>query len=184
MSARMRIAVATLGCRLNQYDTASLEERLKVLEPEFVEFGDQADVYIINTCTVTNKADREARQLIRRAKRTNPVSKVIVTGCYAQVNPGEVAAIDGVDFVAGLGQAPAILARIAGETGGERVVWSDLKAERKVQLFGGQRLRGRTRAFLKIQEGCNFSCAFCIIPTARGRSRRSEERRVGKECRL
>jgi threonylcarbamoyladenosine tRNA methylthiotransferase MtaB len=167
----MRVAIATLGCRLNQYDSASIEEHLRDLGPEFVEFPAWADLYIINTCTVTNKADQEARQLIRRAKRTNPHARVIVTGCYAQVNPDELARMEEVDLVAGLGQMPKILATIAGEDEWQKVLWSDIRKEKKVSLFGALRPRGRTRAYLKIQEGCNFSCAFCIIPQARGRSR-------------
>jgi threonylcarbamoyladenosine tRNA methylthiotransferase MtaB len=179
----MKVALATLGCRLNQSDTASLVERLRVLDPEFVEFANVADVYIINTCTVTDKADAEARQLIRRAKRANPRSRVIVTGCYAQVNPGEVAKIEGVDLVVGVGQISAIPAYVSGASGPERVLWSDLRKEREVRLFGGRRLRGRTRSFLKVQEGCNFSCTFCIIPTARGRSRSVSSERVLSEIR-
>lgn len=167
----MRIALTTLGCRLNQSDSALLEERLRALQPEFVEFGSVADVYIINSCTVTGRADQEARQLARRAKRLNPESRVIVTGCYAQVNPEEVARVEGVDLVAGLGQVSGMIAELEGAGRKERILWSDVRQERKVRLFGGVRLRGRTRAFLKVQEGCNFSCTFCIIPTARGRSR-------------
>src|SRR5512134_677718 len=97
----MRIAVTTLGCKINQYDSAVIRSRLEE-QHSFVPFDEKADCYIVNSCTVTDRADWEARQLVRRAKRINPSARVLVTGCYAQVNPEEVARIDGVDYVVGL----------------------------------------------------------------------------------
>src|SRR5512145_511237 len=97
----MRIAIATLGCKINQYDSAVIQSRLEG-KHSFVSFEEAAECYVINTCTVTDRADAEARQLVRRAKRLKPAAKVLVTGCYAQVNPQEVAQVPGVNFVVGL----------------------------------------------------------------------------------
>ncbi len=104
----MRIAITTLGCKINQYDSAVIQSRLEE-KHSFVPFEDEADCYVINTCTVTDRADWEARQLVRRAKRLNPAAKVLVTGCYAQVNPAEVAEVPGVDFVVGLNRLDDLL---------------------------------------------------------------------------
>ena len=104
----MKIAITTLGCKINQYDSAVIQNRLEDRH-SFVPFEEAADCYIINTCTVTDRADWEARQLVRRAKRANPGAKVIVTGCYAQVNPAEVARVPGVDYVVGLNRLDDLL---------------------------------------------------------------------------
>jgi threonylcarbamoyladenosine tRNA methylthiotransferase MtaB len=179
----MRIAITTLGCKINQYDSAVIQSRLEE-KHSFVPFQDQADCYVINTCTVTDRADWEARQLVRRAKRLNPGAKVLVTGCYAQVNPAEVAEVPGVDFVVGLNRLDDLLRYV------EQPAWqstqiavSDVKRERGVAVLGTRSLPGHTRAFLKIQEGCNYSCTYCIIPTARGLSRSVQPREVLEQVR-
>jgi threonylcarbamoyladenosine tRNA methylthiotransferase MtaB len=168
----MRIAITTLGCKINQYDSAVIQERLADERHTFVPFEEEADFYIINTCTVTDRADWEARQLVRRAKRRNPRSRMLVTGCYAQVSPEEVVKLPDVDFVVGLNRLDDLV-RFVRETGeeGSKLAVGDVRAERRVPVLGARCLPGRTRAFLKIQEGCNFACTFCIIPAARGRSR-------------
>ena len=168
----MRIAITTLGCKINQYDSAVIQSRLED-KHSFVAFDEVAECYVINTCTVTDRADWEARQLVRRAKRRNPAAKVLVTGCYAQVNSQEVAEVPGVDFVVGLNRLDDLLRFVESvPTGGEqRIAVSDVKRERGVPVLGTSALPGHTRAFLKIQEGCNYSCTYCIIPTARGLSR-------------
>jgi threonylcarbamoyladenosine tRNA methylthiotransferase MtaB len=150
----------------------------------FVPFEDQADCYVINTCTVTDRADWEARQLVRRARRLNPGAKVLVTGCYAQVSPAEIAAVPGVDFVVGLNRLDDLL-RYVEEPPQQaaQIAVSDVKRERGVAVLGTRALPGHTRAFLKIQEGCNYSCAYCIIPTARGLSRSVPPREVLEQAR-
>jgi threonylcarbamoyladenosine tRNA methylthiotransferase MtaB len=166
----MRIAITTLGCKINQYDSAVIHSRLA--GHSFVPFDDPADCYVINTCTVTDRADWEARQLVRRAKRLNPAAKILVTGCYAQVSAQEVAAIPGVDFVVGLNRLDDLIRFV--ESAPEetpQLAVSDVKRERGVAVLGTRALPGHTRAFLKIQEGCNYTCTYCIIPTARGLSR-------------
>ena len=167
----MRIAITTLGCKINQYDSAVIQSRLED-KHSFVPFEDRADCYVINTCTVTDRADWEARQLVRRAKRLNPAAKVLVTGCYAQVSPADVAEVPGVDFVVGLNRLDDLLRFVeAPARPSPEIAVNDVKRERGVAVLGTRALPGHTRAFLKIQEGCNYSCTYCIIPTARGLSR-------------
>jgi len=179
----MRIAITTLGCKINQYDSAVIQNRLEN-KHSFVPFDDAADCYVINTCTVTDRADWEARQLVRRAKRQNPAAKVLVTGCYAQVSPDEVARVAGVDYVVGLNRLDDLLRFVESTPLGEtQVAVSDVKRERGVPVLGTRELPGHTRAFLKIQEGCNYTCTYCIIPTARGLSRSVAPRQVFEQLR-
>ena len=180
----MRIAITTLGCKINQYDSAVIQNRLEE-NHSFVSFEEPADCYIINTCTVTDRADWEARQLVRRAKRLSPGAKVLVTGCYAQVNPAEVAAVPGVDYVVGLNRLDDLLQFVALPKDRDvRIAVSDVKRQRGVPVLGTRTLPGHTRAFLKIQEGCNYSCTYCIIPTARGLSRSVTPREVLEQVRM
>lgn len=170
----MRIAITTLGCKINQYDSAVIQSRLEDERHSFVPFEGKADFYIVNACTVTDRADWEARQIVRRAKRRSPAARVLVTGCYAQVKPQEVAEVPGVDFVVGLNRMDDLL-RFVDQAEPlpitERVAVGEVQRERGVPVLGARALPGHTRAFLKIQEGCNYSCTYCIIPTARGLSR-------------
>ena len=179
----MKIAIATLGCKINQYDSAVIQSRLES-KHSFVAFDEEADCYVINSCTVTDRADWEARQLVRRAKRLNPAAKVLVTGCYAQVNPQEVACVIGVDYVVGLNRLDDLV-RFVEEAPAEatQMAVTDVKRERGVPVLGTRALPGHTRAFLKIQEGCNYSCTYCIIPTARGLSRSVTPRQVLEQVR-
>jgi threonylcarbamoyladenosine tRNA methylthiotransferase MtaB len=180
----MRIAITTLGCKINQYDSAVIQSRLEE-NHSFVPFEEPADCYIINTCTVTDRADWEARQLVRRAKRLSPGAKVLVTGCYAQVNPAEVATVPGVDYVVGLNRLDDLLQFVALPKDRDvRIAVSDVKRQRGVPVLGTRTLPGHTRAFLKIQEGCNYSCTYCIIPTARGLSRSVTPREVLEQVRM
>ncbi len=182
----MRIAITTLGCKINQYDSAVIQSRLEEGRHSIVPFDEEADFYIINTCTVTDRADWEARQLVRRAKRLSPAARVLVTGCYAQVRPQEVAQVPGVDFVVGLNRVDDLLRFVSrpDSSGGERIAVGDVKRERKVSVLGTDRLPNHTRAFLKIQEGCDYSCSYCIIPTARGLSRSVSPDEVLRQIRI
>ncbi|WP_462136915.1 tRNA (N(6)-L-threonylcarbamoyladenosine(37)-C(2))-methylthiotransferase MtaB [Candidatus Mycalebacterium sp.] len=175
--ARRKISVVTLGCKANQYDTAAMLGQLPPSKYEINgNFTDKADVYVIDSCTVTGKADSEARNYARRAKKSNPHGVVVVTGCYAQVSSEEIAALEGVDYVVGNSHKFPALSEIVRK--GEpqktaRVFVSDLFADKK-RKFESPKIKNfpeRTRAFLKIQDGCNYACSFCIIPRARGRSR-------------
>jgi len=169
----MRVAIATLGCKINQYDSSVIRERLAQEDHSFVPVDGEADCYIINTCTVTDRADWEARQLVRRAKRLNPGARIAVTGCYAQVSPEEVARLPGVDLVVGLNRLDDLIRWIgrSAANGPPEIIVGDVRRERQIPVWGSKGLPEHTRAFLKIQEGCNYSCTYCIIPAARGRSR-------------
>ncbi len=171
----LRVAITTLGCKVNQYDTATIEDRLTADGHHLVPFSDCADVYIVNSCTVTNQADAESRQLARRAKRTNPEARVIMTGCYAQVSPKAVAKVPEVDHVIGLNRLDDILHAVKVELA-ERIAVSNLRKidgakTPGVDTLGAVTFSGQTRAFLKIQEGCDLFCTFCIVPMSRGASR-------------
>lgn len=181
----MRVAVATLGCKVNQYDTASIETRLRAAGCTVTAFAPGADVYIVNTCTVTDRADAESRQLARRARRFNPAARVILTGCFAQVNP-HGAAIAEVDHVVGLNRLPDLVRAVRGELAAPaaRILVDDLRTTRQVRTFGAEAFTGQTRAFLKVQEGCDLFCTFCIVPFARGRSRSVPARRVLEQVRM
>ena len=168
-----KIAITTLGCKVNQYDSVVMEETLCERGYTIVNFRNQADIYIINTCTVTQKTDYQSRQLIRRAKRINPHAKIIVTGCYAQIAPQAIADITGVSLVLGNAQKQNIADFIAnGEgDGSTRVIVSDIHQQ---ACFNDPPLKSfsyHTRAFLKIQDGCEAFCSYCIVPYARGKYR-------------
>ena len=176
----MRIAFHTLGCKVNQYETEAMKEQFKAAGCTIVGEEDAADVYVINTCTVTNLADRKSRQYIRRMKKKCSDAVVAVTGCYAQVKPDEVAALKEVDIVAGTGEKHNILSYV-------QQFIEDRQRRRHIIDYDSltsyddkgiiTSMESRTRAYIKIQEGCDRFCAYCLIPFARGhvRSRDPEE---------
>lgn len=136
-----------------------------------VPFEEEAEVYVINTCTVTARTDAESRRLIRRAKKNNPHARVVVTGCFAQVSPGAVAEIPGVDLVIGNSEKREIADFLRREEGGQQVAVSDISVGRKEEALPLESFAEHTRAFLQVQNGCDAFCAYCIVPYARGRSR-------------
>ena len=176
-----RVAITTLGCKVNQYDAATLQERLSAAGHQCVPFSDSAEVYIVNSCTVTNQADVESRQLVRRAKRRNPDAQVIMTGCYAQVSPESVAHMPEVDYVVGLNRLDDLVRLVAQgvsttQLQDQKIFVSKLRTTKHeatpgINTFGAVTFQGQTRAFLKIQEGCDLFCTFCIVPMSRGKSR-------------
>jgi threonylcarbamoyladenosine tRNA methylthiotransferase MtaB len=168
----MRIALATLGCKVNQYDTAAIQTALLRQGDRVVSFNEGADVYIVNSCTVTDRADAESRRLARRAKRLNPGALVIMTGCFAQASP-EAAAVKEVDHIVGIGRLHDLLGTVRGERTERVLVDSVLKVTPEITR-GAEVFTGQTRAFLKVQEGCDLFCSFCVVPFARGASRSVE----------
>src|SRR5574337_1165786 len=181
----MRVAIATLGCKVNRYDTATMETQLRAAGCSIVGFDTAADVYIVNSCTVTDRADAESRQLARRARRRNPNARVIVTGCFAQTSPSQ-AALPEVDYVVGLNRLPDLVRTVTADRAAlpERILVDDLRTARQVRTLGADSFTGQTRAFLKVQEGCDLFCTFCIVPFARGRSRSVPPRRVLDQLRI
>jgi threonylcarbamoyladenosine tRNA methylthiotransferase MtaB len=179
-----RVRILTLGCKVNTYDGATIAERLRAAGCAVVDDGAPADVVIVNSCTVTDAADAESRRLARRARRENPAVRVIVTGCWAQTKPAEAAAVPEVERVIGLNRLDALVAAVtAPAAGGERIVVGNARRERTVTTVGASAFAGQTRAFLKVQEGCDLFCTFCIIPLARGASRSLPPRDVLAEVR-
>ncbi len=173
----MRFAIATLGCKVNQYDSAMIESRLAARGLKRCEFDEAADVYIVNTCTVTDKADAESLRLARRARRLNPRARVVMTGCLAQANPAALSRANEVDAVVGLARPDDLERAVMGQAV-ERVAVSNLRKVRGEIELSGVATEGQTRAFVKLQEGCDQFCSFCIIPVSRGTSRSVEPRRV------
>jgi threonylcarbamoyladenosine tRNA methylthiotransferase MtaB len=168
----IRVAVATLGCKVNQFESAGIVEALTARGMTIVPFAEVADGYIINTCTVTGQTDYQSRQLIRRAIRKNPAAAVIVTGCYAQRASEEIARIPGVRFITGNAEKeriPDILCEMP--TGVSRILVGDIHKEKEISRLGATVFPEHTRAFLKIQDGCDAFCSYCIVPHARGGSR-------------
>ena len=166
-----RVQIVTLGCKVNAYDGAAIADRLRAAGCEVVRAGAPADVVVVNSCTVTDAADVESRRIARRARRENPAARVILTGCYAQTKPEEAAAVEAVDRVIGLNRLDALVAAVTSPVATERIVVGNARREHSVTTFGARSFDGHTRAFLKVQEGCDLFCAFCIIPLARGASR-------------
>ena len=166
-----RVAFHTLGCKLNFSETATISRDFIRHGFEKVDYRDEADIYVLNTCSVTENADRKARKLIRQAKRQNSNSSIAVIGCYAQLKPETIAAIDGVNLVLGAEEKFNLLNHLdtLDLNNGTRVIKSDIN---HVHTFTPSYSYGeRTRSFLKIQDGCDYTCSFCTIPFARGESR-------------
>lgn len=166
-----KIAFHTLGCKLNFSETSTIARQMQEHGMETVEFNEAADVYVINTCSVTDNADKKCRNIVRRAMRNNEDAYVVVIGCYAQLKPKEISEIEGVDLVLGAAekfQLPQILTDLTKESCGQ-IKASEIEAANFfVDAFS---VGDRTRSFLKIQDGCNYNCSFCTIPLARGKSR-------------
>ena len=182
----MRIAFVTVGCRLNQFETDALRGKAQVEGHQIVPFDSLAEAYVINTCTITAEADADSRQLVRQALRRNPSALVAVTGCYAQAAPEMVAAIPGVDLVLGNAEKPQLLAHIQGarKNGGAQVLVGAVAGRRQVMDDYGPGIDpDRTRAFLKVQNGCNYRCSFCIVPEVRGENRSQSPERILEEIR-
>lgn len=167
----MKAAFHTLGCKVNQYETEALRQQFRERGYEIAEETEFADVYVINTCTVTGLADRKSRQYIRRMKKVNPEGVVAVTGCYAQIKPEEVAQIEGVDLTVGMNEKHNLIAYV-------EEFLKERKAQSHVLNYEGlttyeemgpvTAAEDRTRAYIKVQEGCDRFCAYCVIPYARG----------------
>ena len=181
----MRVAFHTLGCKVNQYETEAMKEQFKAAGASIVGEDEAADVYIINTCTVTNLADRKSRQYIRRMKKKCPEAVVAVTGCYAQVKPDEVAALEEVDIVAGTGEKNNMLFYVQ-QFLEERQQQKHIKAYDELTCYDDKgiitSMESRTRAYIKIQEGCDRFCAYCLIPFARGHVRSRDPQEVTDEA--
>jgi threonylcarbamoyladenosine tRNA methylthiotransferase MtaB len=165
------VALHTLGCKLNFSETSSIGRLLENDGFEKRDFNEVADVYVINTCSVTDNADKECRMLVRRIQRKAPEALVVITGCYAQLKPNEIAEIPGVDLVLGAAEKFNIASHLKEITKGDSAKICSCDIEDVNEFTASHSINDRTRIFLKVQDGCDYNCSFCTIPMARGKSR-------------
>ena len=165
------VAFHTLGCKLNYSETSTLSRMLEKDGFDKTSFEEQADVYVINTCSVTDNADKECRHLVRRIQRRSPESLVVITGCYAQLKPEAIASIPGVDLVLGAAEKFNIAHHLKELSKGDSARICSCDIEEVTGFQSTFSLNDRTRTFLKVQDGCDYNCSFCTIPMARGKSR-------------
>ena len=171
MEQTKSVAFHTLGCKLNFSETSTISRLMEKEGFEKKKFTDKADVYVINTCSVTDNADKECRMLVRRIQKRAPESMVVITGCYAQLKPAEIASIDGVDLVLGAAEKFNIAQHIKEFTKGDSTKICSCDIGEVSGFISSYSINDRTRTFLKVQDGCNYNCSFCTIPMARGKSR-------------
>ncbi len=182
MSHSKSVAFHTLGCKLNFSETSTLSRQLEQEGFEKKAFTDKADVYVINTCSVTENADKECRQLVRRIQRLAPESFVVITGCYAQLKPKEIAEIPGVDLVLGAAEKFNLMEHLTTLIKGQETKICSCDIETVSGFNSSFSVNDRTRTFLKVQDGCDYSCSFCTIPMARGKSRSDSIENVVKQA--
>lgn len=173
----------TLGCKLNYAETSAIARNMEMRGFEKVDFGDNADLTVINTCSVTDNADRETRTIVRRALRANPEAVVVLTGCYAQLRPEEVGAIPGVDMVLGAQEKFQLADHLGTLVKKEQAEIHSCAIEEVDRFVGSYSIGDRTRAFLKVQDGCDYKCTYCTIPMARGISRSDRLENVVEKAR-
>ena len=182
----MRVTFYTLGCKVNQNETGALAQLFEENGYTVVSYEEGADVYIVNSCTVTNFGDQKSRKWLRRAKRENPGAVTVLTGCYPQAFPEEAAKITEADVVTGSGNRHAILADVQKVLDGEQTRVVDIRLHEKGEQFEElpmDKFAEHTRAFVKVEDGCNRRCAYCVIPRARGPVRSRDEASVLEELR-
>jgi threonylcarbamoyladenosine tRNA methylthiotransferase MtaB len=182
MEKQRSVAFHTLGCKLNFSETSTLSRQLETDGFVKKDFDEEADVYVINTCSVTDNADKECRQLVRRIQRRAPESLVVITGCYAQLKPKQISEIPGVDLVLGAAEKFNIGSHLKELTKGDSAKISSCDIEDITGFNASYSLNDRTRSFLKVQDGCDYTCSFCTIPMARGKSRSDSIQNVIKNA--
>ena len=170
------VAFCTLGCKVNQYETNGMIQEFKNKGYEIVEFDEVADIYIVNTCTVTNMADRKSRQMLRKVKELNPNAILVACGCYAQVAKDELEKIPEIDLILGTNEKKEIVTYVEEKSRIKNDIISDVLHGEEYTDFGDVTFTEKTRAVIKVQDGCDRFCSYCIIPYARGhiRSRKKE----------
>ena len=179
----MKVAFYTLGCKVNQYETNGMIQAFLEKGYELVDFSEKADIYIINTCTVTNISDKKSRQMIRRTKQLNPDAIVVAVGCYAQVAADKLEEIKDIDLILGISEKTEIVKYVeealANKQPQEHI--SDVMHQKEFVDFGSVNYTDKNRVAIKVQDGCNQFCTYCIIPYARGRIRSRKIESVKEE---
>lgn len=168
-----KVAFYTLGCKLNYSETSTISRQFANSGFDTVNFTEQADVYVINTCSVTDHADKKCRKVVKEALKYSPNAYIAIVGCYAQLKPQEIAEIPGVDIVLGAAEKFQLVDYISDLTKNPKAVVYNQPIEETKTFIGSYSFGDRTRTFLKVQDGCDYSCSFCTIPLARGSSRSS-----------
>jgi threonylcarbamoyladenosine tRNA methylthiotransferase MtaB len=183
MNQFKKVAFYTLGCKLNFSETSTISRLFEEAGIAKVSFEEQPDIYIINTCSVTENADKKCRQLVKKAKRINAASFVIIVGCFAQLKPTEISKMEGVDMVLGANEKFNVLEHLErlDEKNKQPIVSFDSIKKTK-EFIPSYSIGDRTRSFLKIQDGCDYFCTFCTIPLARGKSRNGSVEETLKEA--
>ncbi|MGL6022949.1 MAG: tRNA (N(6)-L-threonylcarbamoyladenosine(37)-C(2))-methylthiotransferase MtaB [Chitinophagaceae bacterium] len=176
-----KIAFHTLGCKLNYSETSSLSQEAEKNNFILVPFSEVADIYVLNTCSVTENADKECRQIVRRVKRITPESKVVVIGCYAQLQPDLIAQMSEVDLVLGAKEKFQLINHLNQLFNYNNQKINACGVEESTEFYSGISIGSRTRTFLKVQDGCNYPCSYCTIPLARGKSRSNTIENVLKD---
>lgn len=182
----MKVAFATLGCRVNVYESEAMMEKFIREGYEVVDFSEVADVYVINTCSVTNMGDKKSRQMISRGRRQNPDAVIAAVGCYSQIAPNEVSSIEGIDVVLGSRNKGEVVYWVnkAKDEGKKQVQVSEVLRNKEFEDLRIEEYQDKTRAFLKIQDGCNRFCAYCLIPYTRGAVCSKDPRKVIEEIKV
>ncbi|WP_456463297.1 tRNA (N(6)-L-threonylcarbamoyladenosine(37)-C(2))-methylthiotransferase MtaB [Persephonella sp.] len=184
---KLKVAFYSLGCRMNQFETSAMEEEFENRGYTLSEFSDKADIYVVNTCTVTNDADRSSRKTIRQAKRRNPDAVVVATGCYAQVSPDKLSKMEEVDLVIGNSHKTAVLEiveQFINERRQDKVFIDNIFRKNDFETFQISTFYEGSRPILKVQEGCNSFCSFCIIPFARGKVRSAKINQIVDQAKI
>ncbi len=184
---KLKVAFYTLGCRMNHFETSALEEKFQNKGFELIDFKEKADVYIVNTCSVTNDADRTSRKILRQAKRRNPNAIVVATGCYAQVSPEKLAQMEEIDLVIGNSHKNAvyeIVENYLNERLKEKVYIDNIFRENEFKTLEISTFYEGARPIIKVQEGCNSFCSFCIIPYARGKVRSAKIKDIVRQIEI
>lgn len=181
-----RVAFYTLGCKVNSYETNGMAQKFRESEYEIVNFSEKADIYIVNTCTVTSIADKKSRQFLRQAKKNNPDGIVVAVGCYVQVNPEEVEKIPEIDLCLGTNEKNNIVKLVEEflkekTLKNQKVITDDVFKNSEYCEFGSIIYTENTRAVIKVQDGCDRFCSYCLIPYARGRVRSRNPKNVIQE---
>lgn len=182
----MKVAFATLGCRVNVYESEAMMEKFIREGYEVVDFSEVADVYVINTCSVTNMGDKKSRQMISRGRRQNPDAVIAAVGCYSQIAPNEVSSIEGIDVVLGSRNKGEVVYWVnkAKDEGKMQVQVSEVLRNKEFEDLRIEEYQDKTRAFLKIQDGCNRFCAYCLIPYTRGAVCSKDPKKVIEEVKV